>query len=78
MEFLLSLLSDVLDFVTEVLLLPVLQGSQFDFKEAYLTYHRSREVNWKDKTCVTWYPYVNVSGDVHDIPAVEVKGAKNG
>lgn len=64
------------DFVADVVLLPVLHGSQFDFKETYLAYHRSCEVNWNDEAYVRWYPYDNLSGDVPEIPDVEVKAVE--
>lgn len=49
-----------------------LLGSQFEFKEAYLAYHHSHEVNWEDEVRVGWFQYVDSSGDMLDIPALEV------
>lgn len=36
-------------FVAAVILLFVLQGSQFNFKEAYVSYDRSCDVEWEDE-----------------------------
>lgn len=33
----------------------VLQGSQFNFNEAYLAYYRSGEGDYKDEVCVEWF-----------------------
>lgn len=48
-------------FVADVGLLSVLQGSQFDPKEAYLAYHCSSTVDSKDETSVGCFPYVSSS-----------------
>lgn len=49
LDVLLPLLSCQHFFVVDVGLSPVLQGSQFVFKEIYFAYCRSRGVHWEDK-----------------------------
>lgn len=63
-------------FVADFRLFSVLQVSRFDCMEAYLAYHRIREMEWVDKAFIGWYSYVGQSGEVLDIPALEVATAK--
>lgn len=53
-------------------LLSIFQGSQFDYRQAYLAYYCSFEENWDYKACVWWLPFTQQSGKVLDIPASEV------
>lgn len=56
-------------FLAEVGLVSVLQGSQFDLKDVYLSHHRIRAVDWKGKDSVVQFPCLNSIGDVLNIPA---------
>lgn len=73
---LLPLQRGVQAFVADVGLVFVLQGPQFDYRDAFLAYHRSRGVDWDDETCVGWFPYVSPRGDVLDIPAPQATSKK--
>lgn len=57
------------EFVADIGSFSVLYGSQFDFGEAYLAYHRSRGVSYGDLAFVGCLRSVSSSGDVLDIPA---------
>lgn len=61
---------EVHQFVADVGLFFVVQEFQFDYKDARLSYHTSREVDWDDKYCVRWFPYVLSSGNWHFIIAL--------
>lgn len=62
---------DVLGFVADFRLLSDFQGSQFNFKEAFFFYHRSREISWEDAACVGYLPYVRSDDDLFDISALK-------
>lgn len=47
----------------------IFQGLQLDFKEAYLAFHRSPEVDLEDDACTVWFSYVGSSGDAVHVPA---------
>lgn len=74
--FLLPLPSGVRSFVSEVRLFAVLQLNQFDYKQAYLAYHQSLEVDWDDAARVGWLPCTKVSFEVLDNSARDVPSAK--
>lgn len=56
-------------FVGHVGFFPVLQGSNFDFKESYLAYNGNIKVDWKDESSVRRFLYVRSNGVVFDILA---------
>lgn len=63
-------------FVADVRCFSVFQNLQFDSKEAYLIYHRSREVDWNDEASVGCFSYIGLGCDVLDIPAREITTGK--
>lgn len=74
---LLPVFSDLHAFLSDVGWFFILQGSQFDYRQAYLAYHRSLAVDWDDEAWVRWVPYTHSSLNVLDIPAREVISAKS-
>lgn len=40
----------------------------------FLAYHCSVEIDWKDSSCVGWFPYDGKTGDLLSIPKCEVPG----
>lgn len=69
---LLALPGGIHPFVSDVLFLSVLQGSQFDYGQAYLSYYWNPEFNLADKQCVVWFQYISTSGEVLDVLSDDV------
>lgn len=63
-------------FIADVGLRTVLQGLQFEYKDAYLAYHNCLEVDWDDEDCIGWFSCVRTSGDVPDISAWKVNSKR--
>lgn len=59
-------------FVADVGLSSVLQGSQFDLREAYLAYYCSCEVDWGHEDSVESFPYDSANGNEIYVPAPEI------
>lgn len=69
MSVLLSWPRGVHAFIADFELFSVSQDWQRDYRDAYVAYHSSREMNSDDKDCVGWFPYVRTGGEVLETPS---------
>lgn len=73
---LLLLSQGVHGFLADFKLLFVLKGFLFDYTDAYLAYHSSREINWDDEDWVEGLSYVRTGGDMLNTLALQVVAEK--